>query len=680
MVLSRFSNRLEQTLGTILLMAVVLLAGCQSRPPSKAPSVRRPTGSQREEMIRTKMRSIMLRDVDVEGVVVDQRGKPIRDVRIWERVFRPGETQRTYVSEDGKFKCKYEQKLAVYLHFSKPGYFVVEHRFSPSSRYNQVDGDDGRTAILEKDFRVVLEEVGQPDFLQEIRFELSHKLEGKSKCARLAPIKDHAAKLKKAQDENKVYSFKAIVPQPVEEELHQKKPALPKMSMSVRGQLKGNTEFDTISEKIVQSPERGGDYRYFRGDITKTVSITISGENNGLIPYLTRNHGFADARSWREMKTAPNVGYANTVDWTPRKDMRQAYWVKIGGLYGKCVIRPRIVGNVLETRVILRMQPNGSRNLHERWGASSGTFDPETHKAIEPKKDDSARAIRKVDPLAISFDIKGKITDLDGRPLNNGRLRLDLNGIDVEVSYPKVTDGKFGVVARGKRMFLRATAAGHYPKRIAVHELLKNGIVEKNGRKELAGELKIRLEPTGKITGLRVLRGTLICNVTNNDSYGIQLATKGQYDAKRIKHKYSSASKLPSATFYLAPEIENGKIKQLDEDVKLKYLTLKKGVAPAAVRLRIAGKGNGLIYKKSEQRSIPKSLRTMKTAPLEGYKNEIVLDPASECHTFYVKLGKIYGKGTCREIWKLTSDGTEIRTLIQVALQPDGSGNVRTAE
>ncbi|OVE78304.1 hypothetical protein BVX99_00325, partial [bacterium F16] len=220
----------------------------------------------------------------------------------------------------------------------------------------------------------------------------------------------------------------------------------------------------------------------------------------------------------------------------------------------------------------------------------------------------------------------------------------------------------------------------YYPKRVQIDRTFKDKIIDNDGVRSLTlPDFVIVLKPTGKITRLCSESGTLISNLDiKSKSSAIQFLSGKHLNTKLWNFKFPDASKLPEGCFYLLPQVEGDRVKRLAETVKLKYRTLGKGKSPAPIALMLIGKENGLIYLGSDILKSNAALRVMKVAPEEGYNNKIILDPKSECHLFYIKLGKFFGKGTCSPIHMTDKDGLEVRTLIEVYLQPDATRNVRT--
>lgn len=309
----------------------------------------------REESLRSRL----VRDIDIAGVVVDEKGSPLDKVGILIDVAGGKEGHRYLdlaTRSDGGFSLQYENTIHCYGHFSKEGYYTEQIRFHPNLPVTGVSRD-GDALMGQKDIRVVLEEVGPATRMPKYELRFEFEVDGSWLVKPLVNEKE---------DDTRSL---APVGASLRVDMMGKEPAnLPSHCLYQRADVADGRIIH--ADKPVHKVYSGGDSTMLAEQTPARVFLGITGSGNGLVLFEPDEALRCDdtgQKVLRAMKEAPKDGYKPELllDQTLHKDA--FFYIKVGDWYGKGRI-PLNTRMYEPTRldgasIRLWLQPDGSRNV-----------------------------------------------------------------------------------------------------------------------------------------------------------------------------------------------------------------------------------------------------------------------------------------------------------------------------
>jgi hypothetical protein len=344
----------------VCLRVVLAVAGACSQFPARGQGGEPPV--KREEFLRGRF----VRDIDIAGVVVDQKGDFLDQVKILVDVAGGGKGHRNIdmlTGLDGAFALRYENTIHCYGFFYKDGYYTEQIRFHPNLPVTGVS-KDGDALMGQKDIRVVLEEVGPATQMPRYEMYFEFEINGRWRVLPLVEEKEDGAR--------------SLMP----------------IGRSLRVDMAGNTptnlpphclyqRADVADGRIVHADKRvdkkhGGDSDTMLAEQTPArLFLGISGPGNGLQLFEPGDELRQDAlghKVLRAMKEAPEDGYQPEVLLDQTVYNYAVFYIKVGDWYGKGLIplntrmyEPTKLDGAL---IRLWLQPDGSRNVRSLNGTT----------------------------------------------------------------------------------------------------------------------------------------------------------------------------------------------------------------------------------------------------------------------------------------------------------------------
>lgn len=312
-----------------------------------------------------------------------------------------------------------------------------------------------------------------------------------------------------------------------------------------------------------------------------------------------------------------------------------------------------------------------------------------------PTKQETLRGVEAVEAAQRGrFVLKGMVVDEEGKILDKVSLRIsesrlkEMGTKNEGVDRSQEVNGEFTVEVNGADCvdiwFYRD---GYYsehlsfstdealPKnwdsRVMRGEKVDSAVVKRDG-------LRVVLEKYGKLADLTMFPASLRSSV-DGDATVWNLAILSDGQGKDVKNVRDEAS-LPASCFYLDPQVDaSGKLL-----VQQVLLGSTEQQCPGKVRVVMKGDG-GFVPVLTVAQTNQRQYRKMKEAPVNGYQKELVLDAdaikryfqsrdeAKPGTFFYVKIGKLYGKGKLAVNF---ARNNAVEATIVLHIQPDGSRNM----
>jgi hypothetical protein len=281
-----------------------------------------------DQQMKAMFRSIFIGDIAISGTVEDDQGNPLDDVKVAVYLKQNGE-HRFVTNVSHGFQLSYTNATVLSLSFSKDGFYSESMTYTINA--DLAASPSGRRIISHDDVVVRLGEIGEAFDLQESGFRCSYSTSEESFGA-------HAA-----DDGMNRYAITNFAT------------------------LRANTFYLTAATNqngivITNVPavlRRGK-------NVPADLVVNVYGEDAGVQRYVPMDAEATYSRIIRDMQTAPDEGYADSIHLIDGE--REVYlYYKICGCFGKGYVR-RASGVTHEgTKVELLFkcltQTNGTRNV-----------------------------------------------------------------------------------------------------------------------------------------------------------------------------------------------------------------------------------------------------------------------------------------------------------------------------
>ena len=293
------------------------------------------------------------------------------------------------------------------------------------------------------------------------------------------------------------------------------------------------------------------------------------------------------------------------------------------------------------------------------------------------------------------FVLKGVVVDEQGKTLNDVALQIGEGrakdfGFAADYVYRnQKVNGEFEVeVTNANSVGLYFSSTSYYGESLSfsTHVALpKNwdSLIMRGEKVDPAvvkrDDIRVVLEKHGKLAEFKEITVSLESAASGSGKvWDLAHLVAGQdKDVKDIRDEAS----LPAKCLYLDPEVT------ADGKLAMQMVRFGPNELPRPRRVRIVMKGDGgFIPVPTIAKTEARQYRTMKEAPEDGYQKELLWDsealkqyfPSTDSAKpgafFYVKVGKLYGKGNLHSLYTRLHD--EAMATIVLHLQPDGSRNV----
>jgi len=307
---------------------------------------------EKEAEIRSALRDIFIRDVDIKGAVVDEDGKSVAGVKMLKVLCdAKGKQYIRETSEDGTFSFEYRDCLGVRLYFTREGYFPSTVNLSTSYPISGTS-DNGNPLIRETDLRIKMEAIGPATPMNGYESRPVFTAGATSHAMQVATERDGAVEL--------LRKLRAGVPMDLTK---QSADQFPSGLVYVRASC--------VDGRI---PHRSddlhiGESSYGAKSLAKEAYLGLTGKDSGLILCEpTREDGSTlPEHLLRCLRDAPREGYQKEIP-LDRRSMYVFFYCKAGDFHGKGYAGlPRRYsaegGDRVEAMVWVYMQPDKTRNV-----------------------------------------------------------------------------------------------------------------------------------------------------------------------------------------------------------------------------------------------------------------------------------------------------------------------------
>lgn len=304
-----------------------------------------------------------------------------------------------------------------------------------------------------------------------------------------------------------------------------------------------------------------------------------------------------------------------------------------------------------------------------------------------------------------NFELKGKITDGLGNDIDGVRVNIARNKPDVgfrpDDAKPTKPDmrrfevsGSFQISERGySHLAIHFVKEGYYSRSLYIDD---NAIRDEVDTFRILRGLGTSVPTVAKDNLVVVLRK--IGKPTNLLSTSFSVATEkdgirticdipAPEDVRAWKDESSGRGSRKIARDAEPPSsyIEitwSGKFIEA-KDVPAKYRSKPPAPCPEAVNIAMKGiEGGFVLY---DPKDSDYAVYEMFEAPLEGYQPTMILTFENSARLikdlsslrFYVRIGKVYGRGSFR-VFELSKG--QVHVLMQISIQPDGSRNLENVD
>jgi len=312
-------------------------------------------------------------DFDVSGMVVDEEGRPLKDVTIlygfrtrtgWEQFKKDGGQKQV----DGEFSITGGKWETLNITVRKEGYYDESLSFSGPPAEQMLDsilkGDKPNTRKVKVDDLVVtLVKQGEMTYLREYGREVAvHEfVEGFGNGKHTIYRADGSGVAINLSDDGSRRDWKPEDTWTDVPNLNDLRPA-PPLLVYVQADVEDGMIPNNSIQDIHAYGESGGPRR-----LPKHLLLRITDPEGGFIHFPVEDRkAFIYDRFNRGMRQAPETGYEPTLAIYPDRQIPVYFFIKAGNRYGKGVlhnVRVAEDGSRVDCEVKLYIQPDGSRNL-----------------------------------------------------------------------------------------------------------------------------------------------------------------------------------------------------------------------------------------------------------------------------------------------------------------------------